>query len=205
MGGSMPRLIKKYGNRRMYDTKTSRPITLSQLADLIRKGEDIWVMGHQTGTDLTSITLIQILLGQEKDKKEHFSALLRELIKKSGNPDLEPPSAGLFAALNNAPFSAEKAKRVVKELVDRKRLSETEGEIVLGSLATRVKDNRKVLEREIEVRLRKKIKDIENFYRREILELRKNVESLRELLGQRPTKRLPRRTNLLKSSIKRRL
>lgn len=201
----MPRLIRKYGNRRMYDTKTSHPVTLPELADLIKKGEKIQVMGHQTGKDLTSVTLIQILLGQEKDKKEPFLALLRELIKKSGSPDLERLSVGLFAALNNTPFSAEKTRRVVEELVDRKRLSETQGEILLGSLATRVKDNRKVLEREIEVRLRKKMKDIENLYRREILELRKNVESLRELLGQRPRKRLPRRTNLLRSSAKRRL
>ena len=85
----MPRLIKKYGNRRMYDTKTSQPITLSELAELIKRGDEIQVMGHQTGKDLTSITLIQVLLGQEKDKKEPFSALLRELIKKRENSVLE--------------------------------------------------------------------------------------------------------------------
>lgn len=169
----MPRLIKKYSNRRMYDTKTRQPITLSQLADLIKQGEEIQVMGHQTGKDLTSITLIQILLGQEKDKKEPFSALLRELIKKREN-----------SVLNGAPFSVEKARGIVRELVNKKGVSKTEGEKLLESLLTRIRENKKALEREIEDKLRKKIKEVENFYRREILELRKNLENLRELLGQ---------------------
>ncbi len=66
----------------MYDTKTSQPITLSQLANLIKQGEKIQVMDHQTGGDLTSVALVQILLGQEKSKKGLFSGLLQELIKR---------------------------------------------------------------------------------------------------------------------------
>jgi len=180
----MPRLIKKYSNRRMYDTKTRQPITLSELADLIKQGEEIEVMGHPTGKDITSITLIQILLGQEKDEKEVFSTLLRELIKKRGNSVLGLYPTSLFAALNDAPFSVEKARGVVRELVNEKRVSKTDGEKLLESLLTRIQENKKVLEREIEDKLKKKIKEVENLYRREILELRKNMENLRELLGQ---------------------
>lgn len=180
----MSRLIKKYSNRRMYDTKTSQPITLSELADLIKQGEEIQVMGHPTGKDLTSITLIQILLGQEKDKKEVFSVILRELIKKRENSFLELFPTSLFAALNGAPFSVEKARGIVRELVNEKRVSKTNGEKLLEGLLTRIQENKKVLEREIEDKLKKKIKEVENLYRRQILELRKNVENLRELLGQ---------------------
>jgi len=183
--GIMPRLIKKYSNRRMYDTKTSQPITLSELAELIKQGEEIQVIGHQTHKDLTSITLIQVLLGQEKDKKELFSALLRELIKKRANSVLEFYQTSLFAALDGAPFSVEKARGVVREWVDKNRVSKTEGEKLLESLLPRIQENKKALEREIEDKLKKKIKDVENLYRRQILELRKNVENLRELLGQR--------------------
>lgn len=180
----MPRLIKKYSNRRMYDTKTRQPITLSELAELIKRGEEIEVMGHPTGKDLTSITLIQILLGQEKDKKEPFSALLRELIKKRGNSVLELYPASLFAVLNGAPFSVEKTRGIVRELVNKKRVSKTDGEKLLEGLLKRMQENKNALEREIEDKLKKKIKEVESFYRREILELRKNLENLRELLGQ---------------------
>ena len=181
----MPRLIKKYSNRRMYDTKTSQPITLSELAALIKRGEEIQVVGHQTGRDITSITLIQILLGEEKDKKEFFPALLRELIRKRGNSVLELYPTSLSAILNGAPFSVEKARGIVRELVNEKRVSKTDGEELLESLLARIQENKKALEREIEDKLKKKIKEVESLYRREILELRKNMENLRELLGQR--------------------
>ncbi len=181
----MPRLIKKYSNRRMYDTKTSQPITLSQLAELIKRGEEIQVRDHQTHKDLTSITLIQILLGQEKDEKGLFPTLLRELIKKRENSILELLPTSLFAALNGALFSVEKASEIVRELVNKKGVSKAEGEKLLEGLLTRIQENKKALEREIEEKLKKEIRDVENLYRREILELRKNVQSLRELLDQR--------------------
>lgn len=179
------RLIKKYSNRRMYDTKTSQPITLSKLAELIKQGEKIQVMDHQTGEDLTSVALIQILLGQEKGKKELFSGLLQELIRKRESSVLELSQTSLFTSLNDAPLSVEKIRGIIRELVNQKRVSETEGEKLLESFLARVQENKKVLEREIEHKLKKKMKEVENFYRKEILELRENLENLRELLGQR--------------------
>ena len=55
-------LIKKYGNRRLYDTAKSRYITLEQLADLIKAGEDVHVADAKTGEDLTTGTLAQIII-----------------------------------------------------------------------------------------------------------------------------------------------
>ncbi len=184
------RLIKKYSNRRMYDTKTSQPITLFQLANLIKQGEKIQVMDHQTGKDLTSVALIQILLGQEKGKKELFSGLLQELIKKRESSVLELSQTSLFTSLNDAPLSVEKTRGIIRELISKKKVSEIEGEKLLESFLARVQENKKVLEREIEDKLKKKMKEVENFYRKEILELRKNLENLRELLGQRLGKRI---------------
>ena len=168
----------------MYDTKTSQPITLSKLAELIKQGEKIQVMDHQTGEDLTSVALVQVLLGQEKGKKELFSGLLQELIKKKSSV-LELSQTSLFTSLNDAPLSVEKIRGIIRELVNQKRVSETEGEKLLESFLARVQENKKVLEREIEDKLKKKMKEVENFYRKEILELRENLENLRELLGQR--------------------
>jgi polyhydroxyalkanoate synthesis repressor PhaR len=57
-------LVKKYGNRRLYDTSQSRYITLEELADLIRQGEgeDVRVVGAKNGEDLTTATLAQIIV-----------------------------------------------------------------------------------------------------------------------------------------------
>lgn len=55
-------LVKKYGNRRLYDTAKSRYITLEDLADIIRGGEDVRVVDARTGDDLTNVTLAQIIV-----------------------------------------------------------------------------------------------------------------------------------------------
>src|SRR4051812_1424322 len=55
-------LVKKYGNRRLYDTANSRYITLEDLAEIIRAGEDVRVVDAKTGDDLTNATLAQIIV-----------------------------------------------------------------------------------------------------------------------------------------------
>ncbi|HEY3085964.1 MAG TPA: polyhydroxyalkanoate synthesis regulator DNA-binding domain-containing protein [Candidatus Dormibacteraeota bacterium] len=59
-------LIKKYSNRKLYDTRTSRYITLDGIAQLVRDGHDIKVVDRDNGQDLTQLTLSQIVLSEEK-------------------------------------------------------------------------------------------------------------------------------------------
>lgn len=59
-------LIKKYANRKLYDTRTSRYITLDGIAQLVRDGHDIKVVDRDNGHDLTQVTLSQIVLEEEK-------------------------------------------------------------------------------------------------------------------------------------------
>jgi polyhydroxyalkanoate synthesis regulator phasin len=59
-------LIKKYANRKLYDTRTSRYITLEGIADLVRDGHEIKVVDRETGQDLTQVILSQIVLSEEK-------------------------------------------------------------------------------------------------------------------------------------------
>lgn len=59
---SQPILIKKYGNRRLYDTSDSRYITLDELAEKIQSGSDVRVVDVNSGTDLTQVTLTQIII-----------------------------------------------------------------------------------------------------------------------------------------------
>jgi polyhydroxyalkanoate synthesis repressor PhaR len=59
-------IIKKYANRKLYDTRTSSYITLEGIAGLVRDGHEIKVMDRETGQDLTQVTLSQIVLSEEK-------------------------------------------------------------------------------------------------------------------------------------------
>jgi polyhydroxyalkanoate synthesis regulator phasin len=71
MGPTMPvapdrHLIKKYANRKLYDTRTSSYITLEGIAGLVRNGHEIKVVDRETGHDLTQVTLSQVVLSEEK-------------------------------------------------------------------------------------------------------------------------------------------
>ncbi len=59
-------LIKRYANRKLYDTESKRYITLEGIADLIRQQQDIKVVDHETGEDITAMTQAQIIFEQER-------------------------------------------------------------------------------------------------------------------------------------------
>jgi polyhydroxyalkanoate synthesis repressor PhaR len=59
-------LIKKYANRKLYDTRTSKYVTLEGIADLVRAGHDIRVVERDTNNDITQVVLSQIVLTEER-------------------------------------------------------------------------------------------------------------------------------------------
>ncbi len=63
---SEPRLIKRYANRKLYDTRDSRYVTLQQIAELVRDGEDVKIIDNKSKEDLTNVTLAQIIYEEEK-------------------------------------------------------------------------------------------------------------------------------------------
>ena len=76
-----PVVIKKYGNRRLYDTTNSRYVNLEDLAALVREGKEVSVVDAKTGQDLTRVTLTQIITEDAKDKPTGLPLeLLRQLI-----------------------------------------------------------------------------------------------------------------------------
>lgn len=77
-------IIKKYGNRRLYDTGASRYINLDDIAALIREGRDVKVVDARSGQDLTRVTLTQIITEDAKQKPTGLPLeLLRQLIVAS--------------------------------------------------------------------------------------------------------------------------
>ena len=64
--GTERHLIKKYANRKLYDTRTSKYVTLDGIADLVREGHDIRVVDRDTGHDITQVVLSQIVLTEER-------------------------------------------------------------------------------------------------------------------------------------------
>ena len=81
-----PRLIKRYANRKMYDTERSCYVTLEEVAELVRGGVDVRVIDNTTKADLTEVTLAQALLDSQRRNRQPVSlAGLRTLISQGGD------------------------------------------------------------------------------------------------------------------------
>ena len=82
-----PITIKKYANRRLYNTGTSTYVTLEDLAALVKKGEDFLVYDAKTGEDITRSVLAQIIFEQENKQGQNLLpiAFLRQLIRFYGD------------------------------------------------------------------------------------------------------------------------
>jgi len=115
------RIIKRYANRKLYDTEHSRYVTLDQISEMIRAGDDVKIVDNKTKEDLTTVTLAQIIFEEEK-KQRSFLPLgaMRNIIqsggewfaeaqrrvqnilpgkkKDDGTPDDEPAAAAAAAA-----------------------------------------------------------------------------------------------------------
>jgi polyhydroxyalkanoate synthesis repressor PhaR len=78
-------LIKRYANRKLYNTKTSRYITLKGIAELIETGEDVRVIDNETGEDITHVALSQILVDHERSNSAASRTLLSEMISRGGD------------------------------------------------------------------------------------------------------------------------
>ena len=78
-------VIKKYSNRKLYDTYTRRYVTLDVIADLLRDGHEVRVVDRNTGEDITAVTLSQILLDMERQRRGPLpEPILVDLVKERG-------------------------------------------------------------------------------------------------------------------------
>ncbi len=82
----MQRVIKRYANRKLYDTSTSRYVALDDIARCVRSGDEVHVTDNESGEDLTAVTLAQIILEDERRRQSPLSLeLLQNLVRNGGD------------------------------------------------------------------------------------------------------------------------
>jgi polyhydroxyalkanoate synthesis repressor PhaR len=82
--GKEPKVIKRYTNRKLYDTVESRYVTLDEIAAMIKEGVEVQIVDNRTKEDLTSVTLAQIIFEEEKKRNRMPLTVLREIIRHPG-------------------------------------------------------------------------------------------------------------------------
>ncbi|WP_050724663.1 polyhydroxyalkanoate synthesis regulator DNA-binding domain-containing protein [Vulgatibacter incomptus] len=78
------KIIKRYTNRKLYDTVESRYVTLDEIAEMVQDGAEVQIIDNRTKDDLTAVTLAQILLEQEKKTSRMPLAILRDMVRNGG-------------------------------------------------------------------------------------------------------------------------
>ncbi len=122
-----PRIIKRYRNRRLYDTQTKEQITLQRVRELVKAGVDFRVRESHTDRDLTVLVLSQVL-GEEIRNwhdRDDANEVLRELIKRGGDASMTILSKTVLAAIGALSLTKENAERIVDELIKRGELDKS--------------------------------------------------------------------------------
>jgi len=115
----MAYVIKRYSNRKLYDTQESRYVTLEELEELIRAGKEISVVDVSTGEDLTSVTLAQIILENERNHRVALpTGFLHQLIMH-GEAWQDFIQKSLKSSLEGILTSQRETDRVLREWVAR--------------------------------------------------------------------------------------
>lgn len=120
--------IKKYVNRKMYDTTDKKYVSMEQVAQLIKSGEEVTIIDNKTGEDLTA-AIVSRLIGQEKKEKGSVVSprIMMQLLRKGG--DTLTDYAKKYTSLwqNALTMAEDEVDKVVGTLVKDKELSRAEG------------------------------------------------------------------------------
>ncbi|MCB0286324.1 MAG: polyhydroxyalkanoate synthesis regulator DNA-binding domain-containing protein [Calditrichia bacterium] len=85
----MSRIIKRYGNRKLYDAEAKKHISLEEIAELVRKGEDVRVIDNTTDEDITAQTLTQVIFEEGKKGRNPLSPDVLHDVIRWGNHMLD--------------------------------------------------------------------------------------------------------------------
>jgi polyhydroxyalkanoate synthesis repressor PhaR len=115
----MGRLVKRYGNRKLYDTSESRYVTLDEIGRWVKAGEDVKILENDTGEDLTAVTFAQIILEEERRKSGLLSLrVLREIIQH-GETALQGIAATVDRGMEVIRSAPERSVRELTQVAER--------------------------------------------------------------------------------------
>jgi len=126
--------IKRYANRKLYDTQAGCYITIDEIGQAVRQGEDVRVVDHATGADLTTLTLLQIILEEERKAHGWLPHQVLERLLRAGETRLKVICDFLGGSVNRRETVDEIIRRRLGLLVQQGSLEETEASRVLEML-----------------------------------------------------------------------
>lgn len=190
---SARRVIKRYSNRKLYDTRDSRYVTLQQIGEMVRAGEEVQIIDNKTKEDKTEVTLALILSEDLKNQPRSVPlGTLRNLIQERGNKLLSSLREGPIGRLIPAgePGEAESVEPLAPPPPPPVVEEQAKGEDKKGRLSGLVETSRNTLDQwqhAVDERVRTILPGIGQFRELEakVRLLTQRVETLESALGKR--------------------
>ena len=175
-----PKVIKRYTNRKLYDTVESRYVTLDEIAEMVKAGLEVKILDNRTKEDLTSVTLAQIIFEEEKKTSKMSLRTLRDLIRHGGEraqqfvEDTQAELRGRVEGLRQA------AEQRVQTLINRGQQTGDKARDLLASSQEAVSQ----LSRKLDERVRSAVEGMANLpeIRRELGQIAERLDELEKKL-----------------------
>jgi polyhydroxyalkanoate synthesis repressor PhaR len=170
------REVKRYRNRRLYDTESRRTITQADLARLVQEGQRVRVTDFATGEDITVAVLGQIATSQVATwpDREEVASLFRSLIERGG-VGVKAINNAILAGLGAITLTREKAEEIVDALIKKGELARGDRKMAIDDLITKAEEQAKKFSDTLKTRAA----ELRGVKREEYEALQKQVEALR--------------------------
>ena len=180
----MTRIIKRYSNRKCYDTETSKYINIEDIEELVRNEEDIKIIDNSTKEDITAIYLSKIIMAQEKRTKDKFTPLFltREIQRRSG-PVLKKVFGGYKKSSDILLKEYEEARSLISRLLSS-GFSEKEAGEFIEKIIEMTKNSPREIERLIDASVKNIMAKMGIPSSAEIDSLNKKLDELKKKLDQ---------------------
>ena len=179
-GAREPKVIKRYTNRKLYDTVESRYVTLDEIAQMVKAGTEVQIVDNRTKEDLTSVTLAQIIFEEEKKTSKMSLRTLKDLIRHGGERAaqiVEDTQAELRGRVEAVRQAAE--QRVQTILKTGQQTTDRAKELVAAS-----QDSVAQFQKRVDERVRTAVESMGSFsdLRRDLVQLNERISDLEKKL-----------------------
>jgi polyhydroxyalkanoate synthesis repressor PhaR len=175
-------IIKRYTNRKLYNTSSKQYITLDGIADLIRSGEEVQILDNTNGEDLTAVTLTQIIFEQEKKQSGFLPRSVLTGLVQAGGDTLGSLRRTLASPLDLFNHVDQEIKRRLEILVKRGKLNEAEAAELQFNLTEAAKESPEEMPLPSEEEMERLLSKHNVPTRNELRELSAQLEALVEKL-----------------------
>jgi len=160
MDDNKPVIIKRYANRKLYNTNDSCYVTLSEIAQMVKIGVDVKIVDYKSKKDITSVTLAQIIFEKEKRQKNLSPQTLKDIIRSGGGAITDFFQKRVN--LGQIKEEAEKTVEAVEKLIVKSVFTKEDGAKLIRALVKNSYNNMEELQHKIDERIKTLVGPVTN-------------------------------------------